>query len=735
MTDFFRAFFPRRTSAAPSLPQRFCLRHFLAAAAAPTILLSLLAVTSVRCQDFGEITGVVRDSLLEVPVGGVLVTALPQGVTVTTDSQGRFRLSRLTPGVMSVRCESAFIASKQWEGILLREGMSIDLSLWVRTTTIELPTQTITSSRSVSPGSVLYSRVQIAASSARTLGDFLAQTGVQLESDGRTQYASLRGFSPQGVLILLDGVPLNPDGGAADLSTIPIESIERIEVVKTGGSARFGANGLGGAVSVTTRRPLLISDPAVQVSFQRGSFDQTAAATTADAQLLGAAVALSYDYSQQTNDYSYTHPYLGELQRRNNFRRTYSLFASLRPRRWQRLSAIIQQANSHSGLPGAIFQETTGATLAKRENLLLAANYDASALRVGVALRQIGQYFRDREAYLPYEKDYLQILRRFHVDWSPSVASWFEPHVGGEVAGETFFNDDLVTPGRSLPQGRRRTESFVSGIRLSPAYRWLAGLLEGNWRLDRIDDKSHAAPYLGAAVRTRQPFVLGVQASYAESYRLPPLDALFWRDDVFVESNPDLKSETAATRDLGFFFRHEAPIIFEFRNTWFSSRLAEMIVWRRQFDGKYRPVNLDRARHSGTEFEIKLATHNHRLELSYTRNTLNAVNESTGSGYAGNTIPFKPNRTERLTVSALLKRLRMDYSYSFTGERYIREANSKALPGFALHDLILEYTLAVGPTSSTIRLAAYNLFDQRYELLERMPMPPRSLALSYRIAI
>lgn len=77
----------------------------------------------------------------------------------------------------------------------------------------------------------------------------------------------------------------------------------------------------------------------------------------------------------------------------------------------------------------------------------------------------------------------------------------------------------------------------------------------------------------------------------------------------------------------------------------------------------------------------------------------------------------------------------MDYSYSFTGERYIREANSKALPGFALHDLILEYTLAVGPTSSTIRLAAYNLFDQRYELLERMPMPPRSLALSYRIAI
>ncbi len=735
MTDFFRAFFLQRTLAARSSPQRFRLHHLCAALAACHVLLTLLTAPSVRCQDFGEITGVVRDSLLEVPVGGVLVTALPQGVTATTDSQGRFRLSRLTPGVMSVRCESAFIASKQWEGILLREGTSIGLSLWVQTTTIELPTQTITSTRSVSPGSVVYGRAQIAASVAHTLGEFLAQTGVQLESDGRTQYASLRGFSPQSVLILLDGVPLNPDGGAADLSTIPVENIERVEVVKTGGSARFGANGLGGAVSVTTRRPLLLSDPSLQVSFQRGSFEQTAAATTAGAQLLGTAVALSYDYSQQANDYSYTHPYLGDLERRNNFRRAYSLFASLRPRRWQRLSAIIHQANSHSGLPGAIFQETTGATLAKRENLLLAANYDASNLRVGVALRQIGQYFRDREAYLPYEKNYLQILRRVDVDWSPSVASWFEPHVGGEVTGETFLNDDLVAPGRSLPRTRQRTESFVSGIRLSPAYRWLAALLEGNWRLDRVDKESHTSPYLGGTVQVRRPFVLGVQASYAESYRLPPLDALFWRDDVFVESNPDLKPETAVTRDLGIFFRHEAPIVLELKNTWYSSRLAEMIVWRRQFDGKYRPVNLDRARHSGTEFEIKLATHNHRLELSYTRNTLNAVNESTGSGYAGNTIPFKPNRTERLTVSAMLKKVRMDYRYSFTGERYIREANSKAQPGFALHDLVLEYTFTVAPTSSTIRLAAYNLFDQRYELLERMPMPPRSLVLSFRIAI
>src|SRR5690606_34144409 len=148
----------------------------LTALAAYLVLLALLAAPSARCQDFGEITGVVRDSLLEVPVGGVVVTALPQGVTATTDSQGRFRLSRLNPGMLSVRCESPFIAPKQWANIRLREGASITLSLPVQTTTIVLPAQTITSTRSVSPGSIVYGRAQIAASPARNLGEFLAQT-------------------------------------------------------------------------------------------------------------------------------------------------------------------------------------------------------------------------------------------------------------------------------------------------------------------------------------------------------------------------------------------------------------------------------------------------------------------------------------------------------------------------------------------------------------------------------
>jgi outer membrane receptor protein involved in Fe transport len=57
-------------------------------------------------------------------------------------------------------------------------------------------------------------------------------------------------------LVLLDGVPFNdPFGGWVYWSKVPMESIERIEVVRGGGSAVYGNYALGGVINIVTRRP------------------------------------------------------------------------------------------------------------------------------------------------------------------------------------------------------------------------------------------------------------------------------------------------------------------------------------------------------------------------------------------------------------------------------------------------------------------------------------------------
>lgn len=93
-----------------------------------------------------------------------------------------------------------------------------------------------------------------------TVEEVLEQTpGVRIRRFGGLgsySTASIRGSKSEQVLVLLDGVRLNSaERGAVDLSSIPLRQVERIEVTRGGGAARFGTGAEGGVISITTRKP------------------------------------------------------------------------------------------------------------------------------------------------------------------------------------------------------------------------------------------------------------------------------------------------------------------------------------------------------------------------------------------------------------------------------------------------------------------------------------------------
>jgi iron complex outermembrane receptor protein len=69
----------------------------------------------------------------------------------------------------------------------------------------------------------------------------------------------LRGFgtnSSQNMVVMVDGVRLNENELTATiLSTIPIDTVERIEITRGGGSVLFGEGATGGVVQIFTRKP------------------------------------------------------------------------------------------------------------------------------------------------------------------------------------------------------------------------------------------------------------------------------------------------------------------------------------------------------------------------------------------------------------------------------------------------------------------------------------------------
>jgi outer membrane receptor protein involved in Fe transport len=110
-------------------------------------------------------------------------------------------------------------------------------------------------------------REDIERSSAQTVDDLLREVpgfslfrrSSSVTANPTTQGVSLRGIGPSGVsrtLVLLDGVPLNDAfGGWVYWDKVPLESIERIEVVRGGGSALYGNYALGGVINIVTRKP------------------------------------------------------------------------------------------------------------------------------------------------------------------------------------------------------------------------------------------------------------------------------------------------------------------------------------------------------------------------------------------------------------------------------------------------------------------------------------------------
>jgi iron complex outermembrane recepter protein len=109
-------------------------------------------------------------------------------------------------------------------------------------------------------------RAQIDASGKVSVADVLRETTFASFGNFRPQSGSsaqatadidLRGIGSDRTLVLIDGrrAPYAPSTGqAADLNTIPLAAVERIEILSDGASALYGSDAIGGVVNVILRK-------------------------------------------------------------------------------------------------------------------------------------------------------------------------------------------------------------------------------------------------------------------------------------------------------------------------------------------------------------------------------------------------------------------------------------------------------------------------------------------------
>ncbi len=226
------------------------------------------------------------------PVAGaelIISGATAAPLRARADADGQFELAGLAPGRYTVVATAPGLVSEARSLDLTTTPATIEIALRlsalnetlvVSAAQIDQPLSRTPDSVTVIPGREIEAKQQFTLASA-----LRSVPGVTLQQNGGPGTVTslfTRGGESDYTLILVDGVRQNSFGGGLDLSQVPLQDVERIEVLRGSQSALYGSDAIGGVIQVITRSG---GRPSAQAQVETGSRDmrRASAATTGEA--------------------------------------------------------------------------------------------------------------------------------------------------------------------------------------------------------------------------------------------------------------------------------------------------------------------------------------------------------------------------------------------------------------------------------------------------------------------
>jgi len=156
---------------------------------------------------------------------------------------------------------------------------------------LELPNMVVTATRTevaknqLASAATVYTRKDIERLQVRTLPELLrGTTGVDIvQSGGYGQPSSvfMRGTDSNHVLVLIDGIKVGSATlGSSPFELIPIDQVDRVEIIRGPQSSLYGSEALGGVIQIFTRKGKQLAKPSVTLDAGGGSYDTYSAAGT-----------------------------------------------------------------------------------------------------------------------------------------------------------------------------------------------------------------------------------------------------------------------------------------------------------------------------------------------------------------------------------------------------------------------------------------------------------------------
>ncbi len=540
--------------------------------------------------------------------------------------------------------------------------------------------------------------------------------GVSLANNGgpgKSTSLYLRGTESDHVLVLVDGVKIgSATSGGAALQDIPVELVERIEIVRGPFSSLYGSEALGGVVQIFTRRPKGAFAPYLGVGIGSERTRNLSAGVAGRAgegwYSLGAAHTETDGIDAYRGDPSRAtpEPYLDPD--RDGYRNSsVTLQGGYRFGEHWDAEARVFRAQAHNEYDGSQNNE------ADNVQQVVAARLRYTADGPLTLVLNAGRSADLSDAYMDgvYSSTF---------DTRRAVAS-LQADIG---IGEGLLSAGLDWQGDEVDSTTVYTVDRRHNRALFAQWQQEIGKHALQASLRRDDNSQFGGRTTGSALWGWDfADALRLTASYGTAFKAPTFNELYFTG----YGNPDLRPETSDSIELGLRGEHG-------HGGWainaFQSEIDDLIAYdSRLVDDTHpygQPNNIDRARIRGLELVGHATLAGWLLQAN--ASWLNPRNDSNGAS-AGNVLPRRARRTARLEADRELGRFSIGATVNAAGERFDDLANRKRMAGYATVDLRVGYALA---PQWQLRLGTDNVFDRDYETAKFYRQPGRSWLLSLR---
>jgi outer membrane receptor protein involved in Fe transport len=486
-------------------------------------------------------------------------------------------------------------------------------------------------------------------------------TGVRIRESGGigSDYSfSLNGFSGRQVKIFLDGIPMDNFGSSWGLGAIPTGAIERIEVYKGVLPVHLGADALGGALNIISRREANYLD----LSYSVGSFNTHRVSFNGayTHSKTGYTVRFNTFYNYSDNDYRVYVPILNlNTNQKEGFRTVKRFHDNYRANGLKietgitgksfadyLLLGMIVSGDNKDIQTGVTMESVFGAKTSESSMLIPSVRYRKSDLFVkGLTMTAYGAYNMPEYHYIDTTARRYNWLGEWQAtskkaettrsqltlnnrEWLANAVLTYETgqhnkltlsYVFSELNRKTFDKEDpenltgkipqkmgkhLVGLGWDVKYDRWNAAAFLKMYNMEGRSFQYVNIYTDDERLEELNTSYLHWGYGSAFAYYIIPRRLQAKISYEHTYRLPEGMEMFG-DGLFNVRNPNLKPENSNNINTGLVYEKnfaENHILFE---STFLYRDAKDYIRKELRDPSTKYINLGAVKTFGVEGGLK----------------------------------------------------------------------------------------------------------------------------------